>query len=126
MTDIEIMLKDTIQLEKWDDGVITMQCAKQGGSYLHFEFATLDEMIPFIRDLVTEVKENMQIMYRPIQEPMDEHIQERCDILLAIQVNQAAITLILDTIDKYYPERKWNKQLLADIDGALSKVTDNG
>ena len=121
MTDIEIMLKDTIQLEKWEDGVITMQCSKQDGSYLHFEFATLDEMIPFISDLLTEIKENMQIMYRPIQEPMDEHIQERCDTLLAIQVNQAAITLILDTIDKWYPEKAWNKQLLADIDSALSR-----
>ncbi len=126
MTDIQNLLKDMIQLKKWDDGAITLQCAEQDGSYKHFEFATLDEMIKFMRDLITEFKENMQVMYRPVQEPVEEYWPERVDLLLATQVTAATIGMMLDFVDKWYPERSWNKQLLADIDGALSKVADNG
>ena len=121
MTDIPNLLKDLIQLDKWDNGVITMQCANQDGSYKHFEFATLDEMIQFMRDMVDIVKENIEVLCRPIQEPIVEYMPERIDLVLATQVTQCTTGMMLDFIDKHYPEIAWNKQLLADIDSALSK-----
>jgi len=113
------MIKDYIQLEKWDDGVITIECANQDGTFRHFEFSDVNALIQFARDLLKESEANIEISCRPIQEPMGEYCQDWADLMLAAKLLSDTAKLIVDFILTHYPERTWNQELLEAVYNAV-------
>jgi hypothetical protein len=113
------LMRDYLKLDKLDDGVITMDWISPGGDCQHYEYYELKNLEEFLRDLSVIVQEDIELLYRPIQEPMEEYIREREDLLLGTQLLSDSMRIIVDFLLAYYPEYSWNTQLLEAVDQAL-------
>ena len=111
-------VKKHIQLVK-GEGVLDLIWIYDDGSQEHNVFYEFLDVLEYAVDLGQIFKEQVSILYRPIQEPIAENLDDYYDTCLIIICLYEVFMMINGYIMERWPELRWNGALQSDISQVL-------
>jgi len=98
-----------------EDGLLDLIWIDDDGGQFHNVFYDLTEISEYLGDLCEFARDNLNILHRPIQEPIEENWQDYYDIYLVTLCLCEVCDKLHNYIRKRWPELNWNRALRSDI-----------